>query len=95
MDVGDPVESGILEQYTFPYLNVTGVSEKQDMSIMFNFVKKLMPSARNVGALYSTSESNDASMIKDLELKAKETGFNILSVPVDLSREIPVKMMHF
>jgi putative ABC transport system substrate-binding protein len=94
-DITDPVAAGLLKKMDQPCDNMTGSSDQEDLVSLLNFVGKILPNAKTVGVLYSTSESNDAALVKMMQEAAKKVGLSVLAVPVDQSRDIPIRMQEF
>ena len=93
--ITDPVEAGLIKNPNKSEANITGASEKQNPELLLSFIKQLLVSAKKVGVLYSTSEANDLSMIKTLRTHAISNDMQIVAVPVDAARDVPVKMQGF
>jgi putative ABC transport system substrate-binding protein len=94
-DITDPVAVGLLKDREHSCGNLTGSSDQGDLEAFLNFVKTILPSAKTVGLLYSTSESNDAALVKMMEDAAAKVGLSVVAVPVDQSRDIPMRMQEF
>ncbi len=92
-DVTDPVEAGLVSDD--PNSNITGASDKQDLSLMLKLAKQLLPSAKKVGILYSTGEANDLSLVNMLIATGKELGLEVVSVPVEHTRDVVTRMKLF
>ena len=94
-DVTDPVEAGLLAHPHQAALNLTGTSDKQDLDVLLSFVKKLLPHANKIGILYATGEANDLALIKMMEKSAKSMGMEVLAVPIEHARDVPLRMQAF
>ena len=92
-DVTDPVEAGLVSDN--PNSNITGASDKQDLSLMLQLAKQLLPSAKKVGVLYSTAEANDLSLVNMLIKNGQELGLEVISVPVEHTRDVVTRMKLF
>jgi putative ABC transport system substrate-binding protein len=93
--VTDPVEAGLLKNADRAENNITGASDKQDLRLVLHFVKQLLPQARTVGVLYTTSEANDTALVKMLEAAARQVNMQVMSIPIDQVRDIPLRMQAF
>ena len=82
-DVTDPVGSGLLIKSYKSLDNITGVSDMQDLRAFLSVIKKLLPNARNIGILYSTTEDNDAALVTMMKEAAKLYDMRIIAVAVD------------
>ncbi len=93
--VTDPVGAGLLkEQYT-PDVNMTGSSDRQDLQMLLEFAKQLIPNARTIGILYSTSETNDFTLVKMMQKAAESAGMKVLAIPINQARDVPAAMQNF
>ncbi|MDR3151701.1 MAG: ABC transporter substrate-binding protein [Holosporaceae bacterium] len=94
-DITDPVAAGLLKDEAHSHGNMTGSSDREDLEPFLNFVKTILPNAKAVGLLYSTSESNDAALMRMMKEAAGKIGLSVVAVPVDQSRDIAMRMQAF
>ncbi|MDR1334811.1 MAG: ABC transporter substrate-binding protein [Holosporaceae bacterium] len=94
-DITDPVSAGLVNDASMSHENVTGSSDRGDLGALLNFVKTILPNARTVGLLYSTSESNDAALVSMMKAAAAAAQLSVVAIPVDQSRDIPLRMQQF
>jgi putative ABC transport system substrate-binding protein len=93
--ITDPVEAGLLKDATKNEDNATCVSDKQDLSLLLSFAKKLLPHAKKVGVLYSTSEANDHALIKMLEKAAVSNDIEVVAIAIDQARDVAMRVQGF
>ncbi len=93
--ITDPVEAGLIKEQNTPNANMTGSSDRQDLKVLLNFAKKLIPHAQRVGLLYATAEANDIALLKMMEQAAKELKMEVVSIPVDQARDVQTRMQKF
>ncbi len=93
--VTDPVAAGLIDSDLKSSGNITGASERQDLGAFLDFVKKILPHAQQIGMLFSTAEANDRALVKMMEAAASHHTMQVLAVPVDEARDIPVRMQKF
>ena len=93
--ITDPVEVGLLVDPNKSQDNMTVTSDKQNIGLFLEFVKKLIPNATRIGVLYATSEANDAALVKMLGNAGAKEGIQVVAVPVDQPRDIPMRMQRF
>ncbi len=93
--VTDPVEAELIKDPHKPDKNMTGSSDQQDLKMLLNFAKKIIPQAKTVGLLYATAESNDLALLKMMRKSAAQTHMNVVAIPVDQARDVPIAMQHF
>lgn len=94
-DITDPVEAGLLKEENQPQTNITGASDKQNLGMLLEFAKKLIPNAKRVGVLFSTSEVNDAALVKMLKEAAEKIGMSVVALPINQARDVPMQMKFF
>ncbi len=90
VDVTDPVSAGLINQ-----ANLTGVSEKQDIAGVVDFAKHILPSVHKIGLLYSTGDDNDKALLTLFKKVALLKNVELVALPIDQSRDIPVRMQAF
>ncbi|MGC0371478.1 MAG: hypothetical protein DGJ47_000167 [Rickettsiaceae bacterium] len=90
VNVTDPNESGLMGK-----MNMTGVSDKQNLELLLKFSAKLIPNAKRVGVMYSTGEANDAALIKMLEKATSNNGLELMKVPLEHSRDAATRINIF
>ena len=93
--ITDPVEAGLIKNSTQSDGNMTGSSDKQNLDLLLQFAKILMPRAKTVGLLYGTAEPNAIALVKMMKKAAENTGMQVMSIPIDQSRDIPIRIQGF
>jgi len=74
---------------------IAGTSDKQDLGLLIKFAKKLLPQSKTIGLLYATGEANDTALLKMLGQASEREGMKLLAIPVDQTRDIPIRMQAF
>lgn len=93
--VTDPVGAGLIDNDFKASGNITGASERQDLGAFLDFVKKVLPHAQQIGMLFATAEANDRALVKMMEAAASQHSMQVLAIPIDEPRDIPVRMQKF
>lgn len=93
--ITDPLEAGLLRAKQEPHNNMTGSSDQQDLHILLQFSKKLLPTAKKIGLLYATSEANDIALVKMMEKAALTENMQVVAIPVDQARDVPLRVQGF
>jgi len=93
--ITDPVESGLIPKENTPGHNISGSSERQDLTLLLEFSKKILPQAKRVGLLYSTGESNDQALVKMMQEAGHKAGMEVVAIGVDHAREVAMRMQGF
>jgi len=87
--VSDPVAAGLVDSLEAPGSNCTGTSDILDLSAQLELIRALQPDAVNLGVLYTTSEANSVSQLKQLSELAPNYGFTVVSQGVQSAADIP------
>lgn len=90
--VTDPVAAELIPSRQQAGENITGAAEQQDLGLFLTFAKKLLPHARTVGLLYATGEANDLALVEMMRAAAQQHDMEVVAVPVEHAREIPLRM---
>ena len=88
--VTDPVEVGIAKSWEASGTNVTGTSDLTPVEKQMELIKTIVPDAKNIGVIYTTSEANSEIQVSMAEAAAKELGFTITRVGVSTVNDIPL-----
>ena len=63
--VSDPVGAGLVNEDGTNVGNITGTSDKLPVTEQMELIRELMPDAKKIGILYTTSEANSVSTIQE------------------------------
>lgn len=86
--VTDPVAAELATEDGMPTQNATGTSDKLPVDAQLQLIRDMLPDARSIGILYTTSEVNSESAIAEYEAKAGDYGFEIVTVGISTSADI-------
>ncbi|RBP65955.1 putative ABC transport system substrate-binding protein [Alkalibaculum bacchi] len=70
--------------------NITGTSDKLPVEAQLKLIRAMMPEAKNIGILYTTSEVNSESTIAEYKEKASDYGFEIIDSGISVAADIPL-----
>lgn len=87
--VSDPVAAKLAVSETEAMDGITGVSDKLPVEAQLKLIREMLPNAKKIGILYTTSEANSVSTIADYKAKAGEYGFEIVEKGITNAAEIP------
>ena len=90
--ITDPVMAGLANEDGTPVGNVTGTSDKLPVEAQLEMIRKILPDAKTIGILYTTSEVNSESAIKEYEALAGKYGFELETVGISTIADIPLAM---
>ncbi|MGM9938086.1 MAG: ABC transporter substrate-binding protein, partial [Candidatus Ornithomonoglobus sp.] len=68
---------------------ITGVSDKLPVEAQLELIREMLPDAKTIGILYTTSEANSVSTIEDYKAAAPDYGFEIVEKGITNAAEIP------
>jgi putative ABC transport system substrate-binding protein len=93
--ITDPVEAGLLRDSNTPENNITGSSDKQNLTLLLQFAKSILPHAKTIGLLYAPSEANDLALVNMMKEAAFKHNMEVLSIPIDHVRDMAIRMQAF
>lgn len=87
--VSDPVAAKLAKSETEAMDGITGVSDKLPVEAQLALIREMLPDAKKIGILYTTSEANSVSTIEDYKAKVGEYGFELVEKGITNAAEIP------
>lgn len=87
--VSDPVGAKLAKSATEAMEGISGVSDQLPVEDQLKLIRALLPDAKKIGILYTTSEENSVSTIKVYKELAPKYGFEIVEKGVGAQAEIP------
>lgn len=87
--VSDPVEAKLAKSETETMEGITGVSDKLPVSAQLELIREMLPDAKKIGILYTTSEANSVSTIETYKSLVAEYGFELVEKGITNAAEIP------
>ena len=88
--VTDPVLAKLATDDKKPVGNVTGTSDKLPVEEQLKMIREVLPEAKTIGIMYSTSEDNSKSAIEEYKQLASDYGFEIVESGISTSADIPL-----
>jgi putative ABC transport system substrate-binding protein len=76
--VSDPVAAELANEDGTPVGNITGTSDALAVTEQLEMIRKMLPDAKKIGILYTTSETNSESTIAQYKEHAADYGFEIV-----------------
>ncbi|MDR1018706.1 MAG: ABC transporter substrate-binding protein [Lachnospiraceae bacterium] len=86
--VTDPVAAALAKDDGTSVGNVTGTSDKLPIKEQLEMMHEILPKAKNIGIMYTTSEANSVSAIKEYKKYAKEMDLNIVEAGIAQTSDI-------
>lgn len=87
--VSDPVAAKLATSDTQALEGISGVSDALPVEAQLKLIRAVLPEAKKIGILYTTSEDNSVSTIKTYKSLAGKYGFEIVEKGIGTDAEIP------
>ena len=87
--VSDPMAAGLIEDRETPGGNCTGTSDLLDLSAQVEMISTFQPGIQKIGVLYTTSEANSISQLRQLREVVAPYGIEIVEQGVQSAADIP------
>lgn len=88
--VTDPVAAELVDADGMPVGNISGTSDKLPVKQQLEMIRELLPDAKKIGIMYTTSEVNSISTIEEYKSLAGDYGFEIVESGISTSADIPL-----
>ena len=86
--VTDPVAAKLAKEDGTPAGNVTGTSDELPIKAQLEMIREMLPDAKNIGILYTTSEANSVSALAKYKELAGDYGFTIVDKGIAQTADI-------
>ena len=86
--VTDPVAAELADKDGKPVGEVTGTSDKLPVEEQLKMIREMLPDAKKIGILYTTSEANSVSAIAEYKEKVGDYGFELVEKGITNTSEI-------
>lgn len=70
--------------------DITGTSDKLPVEAQLQLIRQMLPEAKKIGILFTTSEVNSESTIKEYKERAGDHGFEIIDMGISAAADIPL-----
>lgn len=87
--VSDPVAAKLVEKLDKPGNNTTGTADLLNLEAQMKMIRALQPEAKKIGILYTTSEANSVSHLRQFKELAPKYDFEIVDMGVQSAADIP------
>ncbi|MBS6956831.1 MAG: ABC transporter substrate-binding protein [Enterocloster asparagiformis] len=88
--VTDPVAAELANPDGTPVGEVTGTSDKLPVEAQLKMIREILPEAKTIGIMYTTSEVNSESAIAEYKELAPSYGFEIVESGISVPNDIPL-----
>ncbi len=88
--VTDPVSAELANEDKTPVGEITGTSDRLPVTEQLAMIREILPDAKKIGIMYSTSEVNSLSTLEEYKEAAAEYGFEIVESGVSTAADVPL-----
>lgn len=88
--VTDPVAAELANADGTPVGEITGTSDKLPVTEQLQMIRTLLPDAKTIGIMYTTSEVNSLSAIEEYKAAAPDYGFEIVETGISTTADVPL-----
>lgn len=86
--ISDPIAAKLAKSETEAIPGISGVSDRLPVEDQLKLIRELLPEAKKIGILYTTSEDNSVSTLKTYKELAGKYGFEIVEKGIGTEAEI-------
>lgn len=86
--VSDPVGAGLANEDGTPVGNITGTCDALAVDEQLKMIREILPDAKTVGILYTTSEANSVSTVAQYKEIAGNYGFEIVDSGINTIADV-------
>lgn len=86
--VTDPLEAELVDKDGNPVGNISGTSDKLPIKEQLEMIRALLPDAKKLGIMYTTSEANSISAIAEYKELAGDYDFEIVETGISTTADI-------
>jgi len=87
--ITDPIGAGLAKEDGSPVGNITGTSDKLPVEAQLKMIREILPEAKTIGIMYTTSEANSEATVKEYNAVAADYGFTLEVVGINGLSDIP------
>lgn len=87
--VSDPVAAGLVESMDAPGYLCTGTSDVLDLEAQVALIKAMQPEVKSIGVLYTSSEDNSITNLKNFKAICDKEGIEVVATAVQGASDIP------
>ncbi|KRM87821.1 tryptophan ABC transporter substrate-binding protein [Lacticaseibacillus thailandensis] len=86
--ITDPVSAKLVDSVKKPGGNVTGVSDQAPIDAQLQLIRKILPHAKTLGVIYTSSDDSSQAQVKLVEQKAPKYGFTIKTFSINSTNDL-------
>ncbi|MFI3171344.1 MAG: ABC transporter substrate-binding protein [Eubacteriales bacterium] len=86
--VTDPIAAELANEDGTPVGEITGVSDELAVEKQLQMIREMLPEAKTLGIMYTTSEVNSVSAIAEYEALVADYGFELVTVGITSTADV-------
>jgi len=90
--VSDPLAAQLATEDGLGVGNITGTSDQLPVEAQLKLIRAMMPEAKKIGILHTTSETNSDSTLATYKALAPEYGFEIVDKGISTGADLPMAL---
>lgn len=87
--VSDPVAANLAKSETEAMEGISGISDALPVEAQLELIREMLPDAKTIGILYTTSEANSVSTIEKYNSLVADYGFELVAQGISSAADIP------
>lgn len=88
--VTDPAAAELANADGTPVGEITGTSDKLPVTQQLQMIRAMLPDAKTIGIIYTTSEVNSLSTIEEYKAASGDYGFEIVDMGISTTADVPL-----
>jgi len=88
--ISDPVAAELAKEDKSSVGNITGSSDKLPVEAQLKMIREILPEAKTIGIIYTTSEANSEATIKEYQAIVEQYGFTLETVGINTVADVPL-----
>lgn len=88
--ITDPIAAELAKEDKTPTGNATGTSDKLPVEQQLEMIRTILPNAKTIGIMYTTSEINSVVAVEEYKELAGNYGFKIVESAISTAADIPL-----
>lgn len=86
--ITDPVSAKLVKSVKKPGGNITGVSDQAPIDAQLKLIRQIMPKAKTLGVIYTSSDESSQAQVKMVVDKAPKYGFTVKKYSISSTNDL-------
>ncbi|WP_155286466.1 tryptophan ABC transporter substrate-binding protein [Lacticaseibacillus zhaodongensis] len=86
--ITDPVAAKLVQSVKKPGGNITGVSDQAPIDAQLKLIRQIMPKAKTLGVIYTSSDESSQAQVKMVVDKAPKYGFTVKKYSISSTNDL-------